>query len=108
MSDFVLQNTQNVTATLGAVDALGNPVALVPDAGSVVATASDPGALAVSVSPDQLTISIKALGPLIVGDVVTVSASVNGVALTPATVAADVVPSPPVALTLTLGAPVAN
>jgi len=108
MADFVLKNNENVTLTIGAVDGLATPVAVTFDAGTVLVTVSDPGAVVATVSADETSVNIKALGPVIVGDVITVSGSVQGVALTPANFTVDVQPSAPVAITLTPGLATAN
>lgn len=108
MADFVLKTNQNVTLSVGAADITGTPVAVVFDANSVVATVSDPGALVAVVSADETTVNVKALGPLTTGDTVTVSGSVAGVALTPATFIVDVEALPAVAVTLTPGVVATN
>lgn len=103
MTDFVLKSNENVTVAVGAVDSTGTPVTVTFDPGTVLATVSDAGALSVTVAADELSINVKALGPVTTADVVTVTGSVAGVALTLATLAVDVVPAPAVAITLTPG-----
>jgi hypothetical protein len=103
-----LLNNQNVDVAVGAVDAAGLPVSVTFDPGSVTATFADGAAFLVTISADEKTVNVKATGPLVTGDTLTVTASVAGVALTPATLPFDVQAPPPVAVTLTPGTPVAN
>ncbi len=108
MADFVLKSNENVTVSVGAVDSTGTPVTVTFDPGTGLATVSDAGALSAVVSADELSVVVKALGPLTTADIVTVTGSVSGVALTPATLAVDVVPAPAVAITLTPGVVATN
>src|SRR5487761_2464356 len=107
MADFVLKNNENVTVAVGAVDALGTPVTVTFDTGTVTATVTS-GAVVATVSADELSVNVKAVGPLVTGDILTVNGSVNGVALTAATLGFDVTASAPVGITLTPGTPVLN
>ena len=107
--DTPLLDNQNVDVAITLADAAGNPVtgdAL--DAGSVVATLVDGTALEATVSADQTSVNVKALGPLIVDDVLTVTGTLNGVALSPGTLAFDVGSGAPTQIVLAPGTPVAN
>ena len=103
-----LLNNQNIDVAVGAADAAGTPVDVTFDAGTVIASFADGSAFQVVVSADEKSVNVKALGPVVTGDTLTVTGSVAGVALTPATLAFDVQLPPAVAVTLTPGTPVAN
>ena len=104
MTDFILMDNQNVQVAIGLSDAAGNPVTGdVLDAGSVSASFPETSNLTATVSPDQTTVTVTAEGPLVVDDVLTVTGSFNGEALTPATLAFDVDAGAPVNITLTPG-----
>ena len=91
MADFQIADNQNVTLTLAVDDAAGNPVTGdTLDAGSVTATFADGSEWTVTVSADQTTVDVRANGALTVDDVLTVTGSIGGVALTPGTLAFDV------------------
>jgi uncharacterized YccA/Bax inhibitor family protein len=90
-------------------DAAGNPVTGDQlDAGSVTATFVDGTELSATVSADQTSVNVKALGPLTVDDVLTVTGSLNGVALSPGTLAFDVGVGSPASIVLAPGTPVEN
>lgn len=80
---FQLEDDQNVDVTLSftGTDDAGNTVPVVPDAGSVTATASDTSALQVTVSADQSSFNAKALGPIDASMSVAVAATANSGAL---------------------------
>ena len=109
MSDFVLTDSQNVDVAISLADAAGNAVSGVSlDAGSVTATLSSGTEFSATVSADQTSVNVRALGPVGTGDVLTVTGSFNGTALTPGTLAFDAVVGPPATVLLTPGTPVAN
>ena len=109
MADFLLGDSQNVDVALAFTDAAGNPVTGVTlDAGSVAATFADATEFTVTVSADQSSVNVRAIGPVVTGDVLTVTGSVGGVALAPGTLPFDVVAGPATSNTLTPGTPVAN
>lgn len=107
MADFVLQDNQNVDVAISFADAAGNPVAGPADPGSVIATLASGAEFSATVSADETSVNVRALGPLTTGDVLTVTASVGGVALS-GTLAFDAVVGPAAAIGLTPGTPVAN
>ena len=107
--DFQLLDNQNVDVAIALADAAGNPVtgdALV--AGSVTATFVDGTELSATVSADQTSVNVKSLGPVTFDDVLTVSGTLNGVALSPGTLAFDVGVGTPTQITLAPGTPVTN
>jgi hypothetical protein len=109
MSDFVLLDNQNVTLTIELLDAEGNVVtgdAL--DAGSVTATFVDGTEFTAVVSADQTSVLVTATGALTTDDVLTVSGTLNGVALTPGTLAFDADSSTATAIGLVPGTPQTN
>ena|ERR1035438_3560137 len=109
MADFQIADNQNVTLTLAVDDAAGNPVTGdTLDAGSVVATFADGSEWTVTVSADQTTVNVKANGALTIDDVLTVTGSIGGVALTSATMAFDVTTGVATTVGLSAGTPVAN
>jgi hypothetical protein len=109
MADFLLADNQNVDVAVGLVDAAGNAVTGdVLDAGSVTAVFVDGTELTATVSADQTSVNVAALGPLTTDDVLTVTGTLNGVALAPGTLAFDVGTGAPTGITLTPGTPVAN
>ena len=109
MADFPITDSQNVTLTLGLTDAAGNAVTGdVLDAGTVTASFADGTEWTVTVSADQTTVNAKANGALTVSDLLTVNGSLNGVALTPGTLAFDVTTGTATAIGLTPGTPAAN
>lgn len=109
MADFQITDSQNVDLTLAVADAAGNPVTGdVLDAGSVTATFADGSEWTVTVSADQTTVNVRANGELTVDDVLTVTGSLDGVALTPATMAFDVTTGVATTIGLSAGTPVAN
>ena len=108
MSDVILKDNENVTVAVSALDALGATLAVSFDPGTVVATFADGSAFQVVVSPDETSINVKALGPIVTGDVLTVSGSIAGVALTPASLTFDVEAGSPVAVSLSVGTPAVN
>jgi hypothetical protein len=109
MADFQLLDDQNVTLTLALEDAEGNAVTGdTLDAGSVTATFADGSEFTAVVSADQTTVLVTATGALTIDDVLTVTGSLNGVALTPGTLAFDVDASTATAIGLTPGTPVQN
>ena len=109
MADFLLGDSQNVDVALAFTDAAGQPVTGVTlDPGSATATFSDGTEFTVTVSADQLSVNVRAIGPVVVGDTLTVTGSVGGTALAPGTLAFDVVAGPASSITLTPGTPVAN
>jgi len=108
MADFILGDGQNVD--LGIVpgtDAAGNPTTAPFDAGSVTATLPEATNLVATVSADQTSINVKAEGPLVVDDVLTISGTVNGVPVT-ADFPFDVDAEAPTTITVTPGTPNAN
>lgn len=109
MADFQLLDNQNVTLTLALEDAEGNAVTGdTLDAGSVTATFADGSEFTAVVSADQTTVLVTATGALTIDDVLTVTGSLNSVALTPGTLAFDVDASTATAIGLTPGTPVQN
>lgn len=107
--DFQLQDNQNVTVAIALADAAGNAVtgdAL--DAGTVTAVFVDGSELTAEVSADQTSVLVTATGPLTVDDVLTVTGSLNGVALSPGTLAFDVGAGTPTQITLEPGTPETN
>ena len=109
MADFPITDSQNVDLTLAVADAAGNPVTGdVLDAGSVTAVFADGTEWTVTVSADQTTVNARANGALTVGDVLTVNGSLNGTALTPATMTFDVTTGVATTIGLSTGTPVAN
>ena len=109
MADFLLGDNQNVDVALAFTDAAGQPVTGVTlDPGSVSATFADATEFTVTVSADQSSVNVRAIGPVVTGDVLTVAGSVGGTPLTPGTLAFDVVAGPASTITLTPGTPVAN
>ena len=109
MADFTLADNQNVDVAITLTDAAGNTVTgAVLDAGSVTATLADSTEFTVTVSADQSSVNVKAIGPLVTGDVLTVNGSFNGVALTAGTLAFDVQAGPPTTIGLVAGTPAVN
>ena len=95
MSDLTIQLGGTDTGAITAADATGAAVPVTFDAGSVVATLLDSTTAVATVSADQLSVVIHGANLTVAGtpNVLTVSASVAGVALNPATQAFDVVPA---------------
>jgi hypothetical protein len=109
MADFLLADNQNVDVAIVLFDKVGNTVTgTALDAGSVVAAFADSTEVTATVSADQTSVNVRAIGPLTTGDTLTVSGSFNGVALTPGTLAFDVGASAPTSISLTPGTPVDN
>jgi hypothetical protein len=109
MADFPITDSQNVDLTLGLTDAAGNAVTGdVLDAGTVVASFADGTEWTVTVSADQTVVNVKANGALTINDLLTVAGSLNGVALTPGTMAFDVTAGVATTIGLAAGTPVAN
>src|ERR1019366_2984354 len=109
MADFPITDSQNVTLTLAITDAAGNAVTGdTLDPGSVTAAFADGTEWTVTVSADQTSVNAKANGALTIGDVMTVNGSLNGAALTPATMTFDVTTGVATTIGLTPGTPVAN
>lgn len=109
MPDFVLLDDQNVDVAINVSDDAGNVVQGESlDAGSVTATVSDATSLEATVSADQTSVNVKALGPEVTDVTVTVDGTLNGTALTSGTLAVDVNASPAVAIGLVPGTPVHN
>ena len=109
MADFPITDSQNVTLTLSLTDAAGNVVTGdVLDAGTVLPTFADGTEWTVTVAPDQTSVNVKANGALTVNDLLTVPGSINGVALTPGTLAFDVTTGVATTIGLAAGTPVAN
>lgn len=107
--DFVLEDDQNVDCEVQGIDDAGNIVTGVEaDAGTVTAEVSDPTILEATVSADQSSVNIKALGPIATGTTVTVNGSVNGAALIAGTLAVDVVDSAVTTIGIIPGTPVHN
>lgn len=115
MPDFVLLDDQNVDCAVQIQDDAGNIVTGESlDAGSVTATAaladgSDASAtVQVTVSADQSSVNVKALGPPATGVVITPAATLNGSALTGKELVIDVNPSPATQVALVPGTPQHN
>ena len=109
MTDFLFADNQHVDVAIALADAAGNPVTGdVLDAGSVTATFVSGVELSAAVSADQSTVTVTALGPLTIDDVLTVTGSLGGVTLSPGTLAFDVGGGAPTKITLTPGTPAAN
>jgi hypothetical protein len=109
MADFPITDSQNVDLTLAITDAAGNAVTGdTLDPGSVTATFADGSEWTVTVSADQTSVNVKANGELTVDDLLTVTGSLNGVALTPGTLAFDVTTGVATAIGLNPGTPAAN
>ena len=109
MADFQITDSQNVDLTLAVADSAGNPVTGdVLDAGTVLPTFADGSEWTVTVSADQTTVNVKANGKLTIDDVLTIPGSLNGVALTPATMAFDVLTGTATTIGVTAGTPAAN
>lgn len=105
MSDFVLQDDQEVITAIAPGDVVGNPVPdAVFDAGSVTVTSAVPAVLAVEVSTDQTSYTATAVGPEETGVVVTVNGTVNGNPVT-STLTYDVTASPISTVIQTPGTP---
>jgi len=109
MADFILNDNQHVTVTLALTDAANNVVTGDQlDAGSVTATFADGSEFTAVVSADQTSVLVTATGTLTIDDVLTVTGSLNGVALTPGTLAFDEDTSTATTINLTAGTPVNN
>jgi hypothetical protein len=106
MSDFILQDDQNVTLAISPVDAAGNPAGAF-DAGSVTATFPETSNLTAVVSADQTSVLVTALGPLTTDDVLTIAGDVNGQSVSVA-FPFDVDASAPTAINVTPGTPETN
>jgi hypothetical protein len=104
MSDFVLQDDQEVVVTITGADAAGNPVAVTFDAGSVTAVSAVPTVLEPTVSADQSSVTIAAVGPEETGVVVTVTGTVGGVSYS-GSITIDVTASPLTSIGLSPGTP---
>jgi hypothetical protein len=108
MPDFVLQDDQNVNVAVQVGDGAGN---IVPgtslDPGSVTATVSDPEVLSATVSPDQSSVNISALGPIGTDVTVTVAGTLGGEPLS-GDIAIDVTDSPAASIILVAGTPQTN
>lgn len=107
MPDFVLLDDQTVPVAVNIADDADNIVQGESlDAGSVTATVSDPTVLSATVSADQGSVQVEALGPEATGVTVTVDGSLGGVALSAGTIAVDVNASPATSIQLVPGTPV--
>lgn len=110
MADFQLETGFQVTDTVVVLDQNGAVITgAVLDASTGSVTVSDSTVLTATLSADQSTVDVKTVGPLGVGEVVSIAGSVGGVALTGQQVI-DVIAQPQVATSLGLvpGTPVAN
>lgn len=109
MSDFVLLDDQNVNVAVAILDKAGNPTGDVFDAGTLTAVAAD-GNVSVTVSADQTSFNVAAVGPLVTAESIAINGSVNGTALPEATfvVNVDADAANPAGIGLTPGTPVAN
>jgi hypothetical protein len=106
MSDFALQDNQNVTLAIAPVDGAGNPTAPF-DAGSVTATFPEGSNLTAVVSEDQTSVLVTAEGPLVTDDVLTITGTVGGTSVSVA-FPIDVDASAPTSITVTPGTPETN
>lgn len=96
MGDFALQQGDQVVVAVTATN--GVPF----DAGSVVASFAD--ATEWTVTTDGVSeVTVEATGALVTGDLLTVTGTQNGAAITPGTLSFDEVGAP--AITLTPGTP---
>jgi hypothetical protein len=103
-----LQDNQQSIVAIILLDVEGNAVtgdAL--DAGSVTAVPSDTTVLTATVSADQSSITVAAVGPLNGAETVAVNGSLNGTALTEGVLDVSITASPPVAIGLVPGTPTA-
>lgn len=108
MTDFILEDDQNVDIAIQVGDEVGNIVAgAALDAGSVTATADSPDDFTITVSEDQSTVNVKSNGELVTDATVTVSGTLVGAPLT-GEIAIDVVDSAPANLVLVPGTPQTN
>ena len=104
---FPLQSTWNVTLGIApGPDAAGNPTSITFDAGSVTATFPETTNLTAVVAADQNSILVTSEGPLVVGDVLSIAATVNGSVIT-ADFPIDVTAGPATSIVVTPGTPVA-
>ena len=109
MSDFILNDNQNVTLSIALTDAANNVVtANQLDANSVTATFQDGSEFTVVVSADQSSVNVKANGILTKNDVLTVNGSLNSIQLTPGTLTFDEGTSTATVIGLTPGVPSNN
>jgi outer membrane usher protein FimD/PapC len=110
MPDFVLADDQNVDVALPILDRAGNATSDVFDPGSLTATGSDAGAnVTVTVSADQTSMNVRAVGPLATGITITTNGTVNGNPLTGTFVVdVDADNANPASIGATPGTPVAN
>ena len=109
MSDFILNDNQNVTVTVALTDSANNVVPTnTLDANSVKATFQDGSEFTAVVSPDQSSVLVTAKGILTKDDLLTVTGSLNSVQLTPGTLAFDEDTSTVTAINLVPGTPVNN
>jgi hypothetical protein len=108
MTDFLLQDNQNVTLAIApGPDAVGNPTTAPFDPGSVTAVFPETSNLTAVVSEDQTSILVTSEGPLVVDDVLTITGSVGGVVITDQ-FPFDVDASAPTAIVVTPGVPQVN
>jgi hypothetical protein len=105
---FLLPDDDDVTLAIApGPDAAGNPTTAPFDAGSVTAVFDETTSASAVVSADQTSVLVTALGPLDADDVLTISGTVGGVALTvafPISVSAG----PPTSIVVTPGALATN
>lgn len=106
MSDFILEDDQNVELAIEPVDALGNSVGAF-DAGSVTASFPETSNLTAVVSADQTSVLVTAEGPLTTDDVLTIAGDVNGVSVS-VQFPFDVTAGPASAIKVTAGTPATN
>jgi hypothetical protein len=110
MADFQLETGFQVTDTVVVLDQNGAAISgLALDAATGAVAVSDATVLTATLSADQATVDVKTVGPLGTGEVVTITGSVGGVALTGTqTIDVIAVPQTPTSLGLVPGTPVAN
>lgn len=106
MTDFILEDDQNVTLAISPVDAAGNPAGAF-DAGSVTATFPESSNLSAVVSADQTSVLVTAEGPLTTDDVLTIAGDVGGQSVSVA-FPFDVTASAPTAISVVAGTPETN
>lgn len=96
MSDFQLEQGDQVVVNISTTTGVGL------DAGSVAASFADATEWTTTIAADQSSITVEATGALVVGDLLTVTGTIGGTAVTPGTLSFDEVAVP--AITLTPGA----
>lgn len=104
MSDFVLQDDQEVVTAIAPGDVVGNPITAPFDTGSVTVTSAVPTVLTVTLSADQSSYTATAVGPEETGVTVTVNGTVGGTPVT-STLTFDVTASPAATVIQTPGTP---